>query len=202
MIMKRIIIVTVLLLCSCTNITQDDFSYEVLRRTTISSEYGPIFVTLIFQNDFQLAISEEEIAHIILSSIEEYENRFGAISEEKYSSLQNWTIYVVREDSSLWQEICWDAPNDLPSVDACSGTEGYSLFLFQEASNQIAIRLGVYERGCSDTGVYIHEVMHHLLWNLTGDDDYTHSNHEIWERFLGGNPNNLIETLATATEGC
>jgi hypothetical protein len=181
------ILLCLLLLTSCRQISQDDFSWEteeILQYQTDS--FGSINLRLLVQSQEvydNRGIELEEIGQVFETTMTAFENRYGPFEQWQLDWLRNITMFISNNNSSLWEELCYDRPHDVRIINGCTWTNGW---LFQQVGYnepgvnvQIAVIQYAYQRG--EVRIWAHELVHSLLWIMFNDADGDHSQIDAWE---------------------
>src|SRR5690242_21359253 len=120
MVMRFFILSLFIVLVGCANISQDTFTVERQETFDLKTEYGSTIHTLLmFQSaDIETTYSAEDIAWITYAFLIEAQEMFG-FNVQALTGLSNVTYYIVRENSSLWTDICDDEYGYLWHIDGC-----------------------------------------------------------------------------------
>jgi hypothetical protein len=183
-------------LVGCQNITEDPFTVSRNESATLNTVYGEITVDLLFQDETiqTSAIDARVIARLALYTAKAWEERFGTVYVD---TLRHITVIIIRNNSSQWQDICWDQPNDPMRTFGCSN---YTPLLLPELPGrfhpglwEIAIETRTYYNSnyghaYEPEGVIVHEMLHGMVpWNLN-QDDINHTTPGVWE----GEPGSVV----------
>ena len=169
--MRVLALVLLCLLGACHHLSQDTFGYEKSSEGTLNTpEYGPIHVTIWYQfSTMEETHSPDEVAIVIYDTMKTWEHTHGALNQNSLRYFQDLTIYVVDDQSSLWQDYCGDKPDDFYRVYACSHPYEYWAENFD---------IAIADRDFNDQHSYnsfAHESIHALQWFENGIIDRDHT---------------------------